>query len=450
MKVVKFGGSSLANGPQYQKAIDIIQADPQRKVIVTSAPGRRFAGDVKVTDLLIKYANQVIRHLDFSRTVQQILQRYAAIAKHFQLASSQIDDIRHIIKNLPNHHYPNHDYLLAAFKAHGERMNARLFTKVLNHLGISARFVDPSQAGILVSDHPNDATVLEATYQNLKKIKVGTQKLVFPGFFGFTVHHQIATFARGGSDITGSILARGLGISTYENFTDVDAIYSANPNLISHPVPIKKMTYREMRELSYAGFSVFNDEAIVPAIQGNVTINVKNTNHPNLPGTLIVPEKGFHPSRMVTGVAGSKHFTALYLHKYLLNKQVGFTLKLLQILYKYHVSYEHMPSGIDDLTVIFDDRQFNDRKIRAISAEIKRVLRPDKMRWIPDYAIIMVVGEGMQERSGALERVIQSLADKHIQISMINQGASKISMMLGVQTKDADEAVVRIYDEFMR
>ncbi|WP_412989684.1 aspartate kinase [Pediococcus siamensis] len=448
MKVVKFGGSSLADGAHFQKVISIINSDPARQVVVVSAPGKRFAKDIKVTDLLIAYGEAVLAHQDPEAIIQKISDRYQTIGDFFDLPPRPIEKIIHKLRSLPAEYYPSNAYLMAAFKAHGERLNAMLLTSILNHLGIEARFVDPFEAGIIVSDNPNDATVLPETYDNLAHLVYGSEKLIFPGFFGFTPNGQIATFSRGGSDITGAIVARGLQAELYENFTDVDAIYAADPRIVAHPQAIKKMTYREMRELSYAGFSVFHDEAIIPAIKGKIPINVKNTNHPDLPGTLIVPEDGFEPQRTITGVASSERFAALYLHRYLLNKEVGFTLKLLQILYKYDVSYEHMPSGIDDLTIIFDKNQLDDETIHEMCRDIRNTLHPDQLDWIDDYAIIMVVGEGMRSKVGTIENIICPLAVNGIGVHMINQGASRISIMLGTKRADAKKAVKQIYQHF--
>ncbi len=276
---------------------------------------------------MIKYANAIINGTDAKSIVATIFDRYQEIGNGFHVSKSVLDDLKARLTALPDQSYPNDDYLMAAFKAHGERLNAELFAACLTEAGTQARFVDPSEAGILLSDNPNGATVLEQTYDNLANLTYGEETLVFPGFFGFTKEGNIATFARGRSDITGSILARGLKADLYENFTDVDAIFAANPKIVPDARPIHKMTFREMRELSYAGFSVFNDEAIIPAIQGQVPINVKNTNNPDLPGTLIVPEKDFTSKKPVTGIAASNRFSALYLHRYLLNKEVGFTSK---------------------------------------------------------------------------------------------------------------------------
>lgn len=448
MKVVKFGGSSLADADHFRKVIDIISSDSSRQVVVTSAPGKRFDGDIKVTDLLIKFAETVIANQPYTEIQQQIFARYSDIGKEFSVSSEVLDNINQKLAALPTKQYPNDEYLMAAFKAHGERLNAELFAACLTALGQPAKFVDPSEAGIILTDNPNNASVDEETYTNLAKIKIGNERLIFPGFFGFTKNGEIATFARGGSDITGSILARGLKADLYENFTDVDAIYAANPKIVKDPLPINKMTFREMRELSYAGFSVFNDEAIIPAIQGQVPINVKNTNNPEADGTLIVPEDELEIKSPVTGITASNRFAALYLHRYLLNKEVGFTRKILDILYKYGVSYEHMPSGIDDLTIIFDKSQLDSQTIKKMCADIQEAVSPDDMEWIDDYAIIMVVGEGMRARIGTIENIIKPLADNQIAVHMINQGASRISIMIGVQEADADTSIKEIYNHF--
>ncbi|MEJ6348273.1 aspartate kinase [Holzapfeliella sp. He02] len=448
MKVVKFGGSSLASGQQFEKVINILRQDPNRKVVVTSAPGKRDKNDTKVTDLLINYATLTIENKPTKPVTEQLFNRYLEIANHFGLEEGKLQTIKEKIENLQHEKFKNNDYLMACFKAHGERLNAKLMTLILNHLGISARFLDPEKFGFYVSDSANNAQVLDETYANIEALKLTNELLIVPGFFGITKDHKITTFSRGGSDITGAILSKGFHASCYENFTDVDAIYAANPNTVKNPYAITKMTYRELRELSYAGFSVFHDEAIIPAIEANITINVKNTNHPELPGTLIVPETNFEPENLVTGVASSDRFAALYLHRYLLNKEVGFTLKLLEILYRYNVSYEHMPSGIDDLTIIFDKSQLTDLKIKQLCQDIKATLQPDEMQWINDYAIIMVVGEGMRDNIGVLDRVISPLAQNNIGIHMINQGASRISVMLGTRQADADLAIEHIYHNF--
>lgn len=449
MKVVKFGGSSLADGAAFHNAIKIITTDPERQVIVTSAPGKRFATDTKVTDLLIHYAQAVIAQQDYQGIVTQIFSRYQDIANTFDLPNKQLAPLKERLLALPTYSYPNNNYLLAAFKAHGERLNAQLMALIFQHLGYQARFVTPKEAGLTVTGTPNNARVLPETYAALRKLpRKDKELIIFPGFYGITLAGHIATFSRGGSDITGAILARGLQASTYENFTDVDAIYAANPQIVNDPQPITTMTYREMRELSYAGFSVFHDEALIPAIQGNIPINVRNTNQPDKPGTMIVPDQDFQPRDIVTGVVSGKHFAALYLHKYLLNKEAGFTLRILEILAKHNVSYEHMPSGIDDITIILDRNAIDDQLVDTLCNEIQSEINPDRLEWINNYAITMVVGEGMRNRTGVINDILMPLAEKQIAVPMINQGASRIAIMIGTDEKDADEAVRAIYHRF--
>ncbi|WP_251717607.1 aspartate kinase [Lactobacillus agrestimuris] len=449
MKIVKFGGSSLASGNNVEQALKIILSDKDRQVIVVSAPGKRDDQDIKVTDLLIKYAKQVLANKNSNEIVQEIYSRYQEIANYFGLENEKVEIIKEILLNLPKKSYPNSDYLMAAFKAHGERLNARLIALILNHQGIKSRFLDPVEAGLIVTGEPNDALVNPETYINLDQVSIDPdERVIFPGFFGVTPSGNIATFARGGSDITGAILARGLHADLYENFTDVNGIFAANPNIVDHPQSIKKMTYREMRELSYAGFSVFHDEALIPAIQGQIPINVKNTHEPENPGTMIVPEKNFDPDNIITGVTSQKNFSALYLHKYLLNKEAGFTLRILQILDNHNVPYEHMPSGIDDITIIFNNEFLNDQLIDQICNEIQAMINPDKLEWINNYAIIMIVGEGMKQTAGVSRQILDSLGQDQITPRMINQGASQISIMIGTQKEKADKAVKIIYDQF--
>lgn len=428
---------------------NIVLSDPERRAIVVSAPGKRSDDDIKITDLLIKYAGMTFKSEDTNEIVQNIFMRYQEIGHYFGLSDQEIKVIKDILLALPNQTYPNSSYLMAAFKAHGERLNARLIAMILQHQGVKSRFLDPTEAGLIVTGQPNDALVNPESYLNLDQIKIATgERIIFPGFFGITPSGNIATFSRGGSDITGAILARGFHADMYENFTDVNGIFAANPHIVDNPQSIKKMTYREMRELSYAGFSVFHDEALIPVIQGQIPINVKNTHEPDQPGTIIVPEKDFVPDNIITGVTSQKHFSALYLHKYLLNKEAGFTLRILQILYKHNVPYEHMPSGIDDITIIFNNDFLNDQLIDQICNEIQATINPDQLEWIDDYAIIMVVGEGMKKYHVVSRQILDSLGDHDISPRMINQGASQVSMMIGTKKEKADEAVKIIYHQF--
>ncbi|ETY73859.1 aspartate kinase [Lactiplantibacillus fabifermentans] len=450
MKVIKFGGSSLASSTQLQKVLSIVQADAQRKYVIVSAPGKRFDGDTKVTDLLIQYARQTIHRQDTTAVVQTIIDRYAEIGHGFNVAEAQLTPIFNTIKNLPNQPYADNTYLMAAFKAHGERLNAQLVAAVFAQAGLNARYLDPKDAGMVVTDVPDDAQIIDSSYENIAKWADSDQILVIPGFFAYNRNGQICTFSRGGSDITGAIIARGVNAERYENFTDVDAIYAVNPSLVAEPAAINEMTFREMRELSYAGFSVFHDEALIPAIQGNITVNVKNTNHPEAPGTLIKSNREASSDYPVTGIASSSSFCSLYLRKYLLNKEVGFGRKILTILEDHHVSYEHMPSGIDDLTIIFDEHQLTPELEKDLTQEISAAVHPDEIYFTHDYSILMLVGESMRNRVGIMSRAATALANSNIKLIMVNQGASEISIMFGIHDRDADQAVVALYNEFFK
>ena len=448
MKVVKFGGSSLANGPQLEKVLNIMLADTDRKILVISAPGKRFKEDIKVTDLLNTYAQLTIVGEDTTDIQTQILQRYRDIVTYFELEENEIlSSLSDQLAQLSRIHYPSFDYLYAAFMGHGEYLNAQLVAYVLRELGHPAQFVSPHDLGLTVSGSPMTARVNEDSYDRIAAFTLPSEGLiVVPGFLAYTTDGLMATFSRGGSDITGAILARGFHADMYENFTDVSAIYAVDPHIIKAPAAIETMTYREMRELAYAGFAVFHDEAIIPVIEADIPINVKNTNEPDAPGTMIVPVDQVSNPAKVTGIASDDRFAALYLHRYLLNKEVGFTLRILQILARHGVSYEHMPSGIDDMTIIFDKTQLTQPIQDAICAEIQAEIAPDHLEWIDDFAIIMVVGEGMQNRVGAFSEIATPLSEAGITLPMINQGASQISLMLGVKASQVNDAVRVIYD----
>ncbi|MDF7636856.1 aspartate kinase [Leuconostocaceae bacterium ESL0958] len=452
-KVCKFGGSSLANAQQFQKVIEIIKADPSRQVIVTSAPGKDDYHQDKVTDLLAEYANLVIADAATGTIKEAIQERYRSIGSAFHLAPAFLAKLDQQIDHLAQRHYPSYSYLRAAFTAQGEYANAQLLAAILQKEGLAARFVKPTALRLRANHSAQDGQLVANSYEELATFASemnADERYVFPGFFGYDENGQRVTFSRGGSDITGSILAKGLAASSYENFTDVSSLYAIKPGLVAQPAPIQALSYEEMRELSYAGFALFHDEAIIPAIQGQVPIIIKNTNEPAAAGTWIGPEKDCPPGPAIKGIAASKRFCALSLHHYLLNKELGFTLKILKILAKHHVSYEHMPSGIDHLTIIFDRSQLSQAQIDGMQADIQAELAPDQLTWHPHFALLMIVGTGMRHRVGTLSEIISPLKDAKISLQMVNQGASEISIMLGLQVADADRAVRAIYQQFFQ
>ncbi len=333
-------------------------------------------------------------------------------------------------------------------KASGEDNNAKLIADYFQRIGLKASYVNPQDAGLLVSDEPGNAQVLPETFEHLAKLRETNEIIVFPGFFGYSKEGTLVTFPRGGSDITGSIVAAGTKADLYENFTDVDSVFAANPNVVDNPVKIKKMTYREMRELSYAGFSVFHDEALIPAFRNRIPVCVKNTNNPASSGTMIIAEREYFLSPVI-GIAADEGFATIYVRKYLMNREVGFGRKLLQILEDEGLSYEHIPSGIDDTSVVLRQHQLTDEIERRIIERIQRELYVDDVNIERNFSMVMIVGEGMHNTVGVAARATAALARANVNIEMINQGSSEVSLVLGIHSKDTDRAVRELYQEFL-
>ncbi|MEW9668879.1 aspartate kinase [Ammoniphilus sp. 3BR4] len=447
MKVAKFGGTSVASAAQIQKVFNIVIADPERKVVVVSAPGKRFKEDTKVTDLLIACAEQFLEHGEGHDAFQAVVARYQDIANELKLSESIIDRISMDLLEVFHADRSNPERYLDAVKASGEDNCAKLVAEYFNSQGHEAHYINPKEAGLLVSDEPGNAQVLPESYENLRTLRDKSGILVVPGFFGYSKEGQIVTFSRGGSDITGSILAAGVNATLYENFTDVDSVFSANPNMVSQPKEIKVLTYREMRELSYAGFSVFHDEALIPAFRAGIRVCIKNTNNPEAPGTNIVLEREV-TNGPVSGIASDAGFCSIYVSKYLMNREIGFGRKLLHILEDYGLSYEHTPSGIDDISVILRQKQLDEETEKDIVQRIYTELAADNVVVERDLAMIMIVGEGMRHNVGTTARAANALAKSHVNIEMINQGSSEVSMMFGVKGVDEVKAVQALYTEF--
>ncbi|MDQ0230364.1 aspartate kinase [Metabacillus malikii] len=447
MKVVKFGGSSLASGEQLKKVFQIVVSDPERKVVVVSAPGKRFSDDIKVTDLLIDCAEKYLAGENADKLFETIIERYASIAKELKISLKVVETISNDLQALLNGDKSKPERYLDAIKASGEDNNAKLIAAYFQHCGITAQYVSPKEAGLIVSDEPGNAQVLPESYENLYKLRERDGIIVFPGFFGYNKSGEVLTFSRSGSDITGSILANGVKADLYENFTDVDAVYSVNPTIVQNPKEISELTYREMRELSYAGFSVFHDEALIPAFRAGIPVNVKNTNNPSAPGTRIVNERA-NTNGPVIGIASDKGFCSIYISKYLMNREIGFGRKLLQILEDFGLTYEHIPSGIDDVTVILRQNQMDDVIEEAITKRIMEELHADEVIIEHNLVLIMVVGEGMRHNVGTTARAAKALANAGVNIEMINQGSSEVSMMFGVKEPQEKHAVRALYNEF--
>lgn len=447
MKVIKFGGSSLANATQLKKVLHIVESDAARKIVVVSAPGKRDVKDIKVTDQLIEFAGLVANEAPYDSVYTSILARYQEISDDLELDSSVMESIQKHFDKLLRTQFSSDELREDAFKASGEDNNAKLIAAYFVQSGLKARYLNPKDAGIFVTSEPGNAHILPESYNFLRTLRDTEEVLVIPGFFGYNEKDEVITFSRGGSDITGAIVAHGVEADLYENFTDVDAIYVANPGHVEEPQKIKHLTYTEMRELSYAGFSVFHDEALLPAFSSGIPVHVKNTNNPTGEGTLISRTRE-DSDTILSGIASSSGFISIHISKYLMNREYGFIRRTAQIFEELGLLIEHMPSGIDEMTVIIRRDQLTPGKQAALLYRLKNELQADDVHIEANICLIMLVGEGMVQSVGTTARAAQALADADVNLVMINQGSSEISIMFGIDEENEAKAVQAIYQAF--
>ena len=450
MKVCKFGGSSLADASQLNKVIDIVLADPARRIVVVSAPGKRDKGDTKVTDLLIDLAKTALAGENFDRQLGAVVERYALIADELKLGEDIVADItRDLHSRIAQVKDLRPEEFLDLVKAAGEDNNAKLVAVAFAARGRKARYASPKDTGMVLKGEFGDATLDPDSYSTLSRAFSNFEGIViYPGFFGYTKDGKVATFPRGGSDITGSILAAAVCADVYENFTDVDSVYPVDPRIVPEVKDgIPTMTYREMRELAYAGFGVFADDAVIPAVRARIPINIRNTNHPGEPGTMIQQSRRVVPGTVV-GIASADGFCNIVVEKYLMNREIGFGRKLLQILEDERVPYEHMPSGVDSQCIVIKEQYLPKEVERRVVSTIRRVLDPDFVTVERDITTLMVVGEGMCYTPGMLAKACLALASAGISLSMVNQGSSEVSFMIAVRKQDRDNAVRSLYKAF--
>ncbi|WP_075618740.1 aspartate kinase [Paenisporosarcina indica] len=447
MKVCKFGGTSVASAQQIKKVAGIVRSDPSRKIVVVSAPGKRFDEDLKVTDLLIILSETVLSNKDPQEQLTQVITRYKEIAEGLGLGTEIMDVIQKDLQNRLAVDKGNVERFTDILKASGEDNSAKLVAAYLTSIGLPAKYINPKEAGLLVTSYPNRVQVLPESNSHLSSLREKASITVFPGYFGYTKEGVLRTFERGGSDITGSILAASVNAELYENFTDVDCVFAANPKIVDNPVEIDIMTYREMRELSYAGFAVLHDEALMPAFKESIPVCIKNTNNPIATGTMIVAKRDV-ALRPVTGISADSGFSTLYVSKYLMNREIGFGRKLLQILEDEGISYEHIPSGIDDLSVILRSHQLTTDKETRIIHRITTELEADDVHIRNDLSMIVLVGEGMNNTTGLAARATAAISRTGANIEMINQGSSEVSLVFGVLKQDETKILKELYCEF--
>lgn len=435
-KVVKFGGSSLADAKQFKKVADIIHADPERVYVVPSAPGKRFSDDTKVTDLLYQCYERVLTGEDFAKAFAPVRERFDEIIKELGLKVSLEDEYVKIGQSFRAG--ASRDYAASR----GEYLNGILLADYLGY-----EFVDAAKGIFFDSKGNFDADITNAC---LGAILDKTPKAVIPGFYGALPDGTIKTFSRGGSDFTGSVVAKAAGASLYENWTDVSGFLVTDPRIVKNPAGIEVITYSELRELSYMGAGVLHEDAIFPVRSANIPINIKNTNAPEDAGTLIVPTADNDTKFLVTGIAGKKDFSAISIEKDQLNSEKGFMRRMLQVLENHGVFPEHMPTGIDTVSVVVNTHELGTGEDREkLVARLKDVLRPDHFEIIDGLALIAVVGRGMRSKKGTATRVFAALSHAEINIRMIDQGSSELNIIVGIDEKDFEKAIQVIYDVFI-
>ena len=437
VKVVKFGGSSLADAEHFKQVANIIKADPNRRYVVPSAPGKRFNDDTKVTDMLYECYDKIHKHESINELYAKVVERYNLIIKNLGLdfdISGELDYIKSAMM-----HRSGRDFAASR----GEYLNALILAKYLKF-----DFVD-AESVIFFKD--NGTLDEEKTNEIMREELMQHRNAVIPGFYGVMPNGTIKTFSRGGSDITGSIVARALDADLYENWTDVSGFLMADPRIVKGPCSIKTITYRELRELSYMGATVLHEDAIFPVKNAKIPINIKNTNRPQDPGTMIVAENtnDIDSERIITGVAGRKGFSVITIEKDMMNSEVGYVRKVLEVLEDNDISIEHLPSGIDNMSVVIESSALEGRRDRVLTS-INRSVRADSITIEDGLALIAIVGLGMVKYKGTAARVFNAISEAGINIRMIDQGSNEFSIIVGVEEHDFDHALCAIYNEFVK
>lgn len=433
-KVVKFGGSSLASAEQFKKVGNIIRAEESRRYVIPSAPGKRFSDDVKVTDMLYKCYGAAVKGKKFTDLLKDIQERYNEIIEGLGLTLSLEKEFEIIRDNFAKK--AGRDYAASR----GEYLNGIIMA---NYLGYE--FIDAAEVIFFDEEGKFDA---DKTDEILSERLNKAERAVIPGFYGSLPDGTIKTFSRGGSDVTGSIVAKAAKVDLYENWTDVSGFLIADPRIISNPKSIEAITYKELRELSYMGATVLHEDAIFPVRKEGIPINIRNTNAPEDKGTLIVEATCRHPKYTITGIAGKQGFASITIEKAMMNSEVGFGRKVLQAFEDNHISFEHMPSGIDTMTVFVHQSEFEETEQKVL-AGIHHAVQPDSIELESDLALIAVVGRGMRATRGTAGRIFSALAHANVNVKMIDQGSSELNIVIGVRNHDFENAIKAIYDIFV-
>ena len=433
-KVVKFGGSSLASAKQFKKVGAIIRADKSRRYVVPSAPGKRNKNDTKVTDMLYACYEAASTGASYGKLLSAIKERYEQIIDGLELNLNLDYEFKTIEENFIAK--KGSDYAASR----GEYLNGIIMSHYLGY-----EFIDAAE--VIFFDE-NGTFLYEKTNEELSERLAHTERAVIPGFYGSNPDGTIHTFSRGGSDITGSIVARAIHADLYENWTDVSGFLVTDPRIVENPVPIETITYKELRELAYMGASVLHEDAIFPVRREGIPINIRNTNRPEDKGTLIVESTCRKPRYTITGIAGKTGFCSVTIEKAMMNSEIGFGRKVLGVFEDCGISFEHMPSGIDTMTIFVHQSEFEQHEQFVIS-NIHRAVQPDSIELESDLALIAVVGRGMKSTRGTAGRIFSALAHARINVKMIDQGSSELNIIIGVKNADFEAAVKAIYDIFI-
>ncbi len=435
IKVVKFGGSSLASAEQFKKVGNIIRSDEDRRYVIPSAPGKRYSDDVKVTDMLYYCYSLAESGKEFITELNAIRDRYNEIIRGLGLDTNLNDEFDTIAKKFSAK--AGKDYAASR----GEYLNGIIMADYLGYSFLdSAKFIFFDDNGNFLPEGTNDA---------LSAILSKVERAVIPGFYGsYRSNGKVKTFSRGGSDITGSIVSRAVGAGVYENWTDVSGVLVADPRIVDNPKPIGTITYKELRELSYMGASVLHEDAIFPVRKAGIPINIRNTNAPSDPGTMIVENTCRTSDYIITGIAGKKGFCSVNIEKDMMNSEIGFGRKVLQAFEDNGISFEHMPSGIDTMTVVVHQTEFEEKEQLVIN-ELMKLTNPDSIDLESHLALIAVVGRGMKSMHGTASKLFTALADNSINIRMIDQGSSEMNIIISVADEDFEKAIRVIYDAFV-
>lgn len=436
VKVVKFGGSSVADAIQLEKVKSIVERDKDRKYVIVSAPGKRFDKDSKITDLLYLCKTQIDHNIPCEQIFQVICDRFKIMELNLKITARIEKELAEIKKELVQG--LSADYIASR----GEYLNAVITAAYLGYDFVDTKgLVKFDDKGRFLSEETN-----RVLSEELKK----HERAVLPGFYGSKPDGSIKTFSRGGSDITGSLVARAVNADVYENWTDVSGFLMADPRIVPEAQPIKNISYKELRELSYMGASVLHEDAVFPVRKANIPINIRNTNKPDDDGTIIVADyNGREEGQIITGIAGRKDFTVIAIYKNMMNSEIGFVKRILGILENYDVSFEHIPSGIDTVSVVISNKAL-EGKLADILEDFEKQLQPDIVDIYEDTALIATVGHRMTRRQGVAATLFNALADSQINIRMIDQGSSEMNIIVGVENRDFEKAIRAIYDAFMK